>query len=1396
MIKYAFVISLTLCLLLGRLMATGFIQNKGQWSENVLYRIDIPNGALFLEKDRLTYHFYDFSELIKHHGKATSVLPHDIPLKYHAYQVVFNGSADWSEVIVQKPKKNTYNYFVGSDSTRWATQVPCFEKVIYQNIYPKIDFLMYQHQGSLKYDFVIHPGGKLSDIQLLYQGIQNLSIKNEEVIVETSIGKILEEKPFIFQEIQGEKQVVSGKYFLKKNILSFDVSAYDLNKTLCIDPALIFASYSGSTADNFGMTATYDQAGNLYSGGTAFNIGYPTTLGAFQTTFASVPGGGITDVVVSKYSPDGTSLVYSTYLGGSGTELVNSMVANDQNELYVYGPTSSANFPILGSAYDNTFNGGSSVYFVSNGANFTSGTDIYVTKFNTNASALLGSTYIGGAANDGLNSNTSPTLYDSLMFNYGDQSRGEIIIDNLDNAYITSSTRSSDFPVPNGFDPSFNGKQDAVVFKLNNNLSQLIWSSFLGGNDKDAGYSIKVDDNYQAYVCGGTSSSNFPVTAGTLQTTYQGGKSDGYVVKISASGGAILSGTYVGTNLYDQVFFVEIDPFNEVYVLGQSLGSMPVLNVGYSNANSKQFIQKLNNSLSSLTYATVFGNGSGNINLSPSAFLVDQCQNVYISGWGGNILTAIPMNGMPTTSGALYPNSPNGFDFYFAVFERDITSLLYASYFGGGQSEEHVDGGTSRFDKKGIIYQSVCAGCGANSDFPTTPGVVSNTNNSFNCNNGVFKFDFETVVQALFQSSDTQSCTDVTVHITNQSVGANAYDWNFGNGTSSTTGNDTDIVYTIPGNYVITLIATDTICQISDTVIKNIQIFPNVNMQPLPDTMLCAGDSVQYIIHSQGTATTFIWSTSPQWTDTLNLNISDSSFTWLVNASDTLYVQVGNGNCYQVDTIILEAAVISANIQASLTNCGQCNGTAFLNFAAMCSGCAYLWNDPASQTNDTAVGLCVGTYQVTVTNAIGCEKEYTIAVSDTSNLNVASQNNSPISCFGECTAEVLLNTLGGTPPFTYQWNDPLAQTGALAVNLCAGNYLVTVTDSLGCQKVASVNVNQPAILQIQSADIQSLTCFDSCNASIDLVVQGGTPLYTYQWNDPLAQTTPTLVNVCHGSYEVEITDANGCLMDSLFVISQPPLLQTQVIASKPLCFNICNGTILIEAQGGAPAYEYQFSSTGPFIEDSMAFNLCSGVYIVSVRDSLGCVVRDTVNIEQNNFTAFPVFLSADKDTIVQYETTVLHANPSETEVFLWSPSQTLSSATSLNPVASPLQTTTYTFTVIDDQNPACRFDSTITIYVLDYICADPSIFVPNAFTPNTDGSNDVLFLRGNMLKDIYFTIYNRWGEKVFETFDVNKGWDGQYKGRPCDPGVFDYYLKATCPNQEKIFTKGNITLIR
>lgn len=1155
-----------------------FVPNKGQFEEGVTHKAKVNSGAMFLHKDGWTFHFQDNSVIRKAHLGET-VPPEEQLIRGFAYRVKFAGSSV-NDLKEEEATPEYYNYFLGNDKRKWVSGQHAFRTVKFKSLYPGIDLHLYTRDEHLKYDLVVNAGADAAQIRQEYTGVDKIRLNaNGDLVITTNVNEVTERAPVAYQIINGKKHMVPCSFVLDGTSLHYVFpQGYNNQYELIIDPVLIFGSYTGSTADNFGMTATYSSQGNLFTGGTVFNIGFPTTLGAYSTS-SNVNGTtyGVTDVCITKFSPNGSTLIYSTYLGGgstsSGTETVHSLICNANDELFLFGVTSSADFPTTNGAFDTTFNGGSMIGFYQNGAYFyPGGTDIFVSKFNFAGTSLMASTLIGGTGNDGVNYNQNYlsganyiSNYDSLQTNYGDQFRGEIMVDDLGNCYVATTTKSSDFPTVNAYQSTSAGAQEGVVFKLTQDLSSLVFSTYLGGSNKDACYSLKVDESYNVFVTGGTCSSNFPTTSGVLHPTYQGGKTDGFVVKLNSAGNALLASSFIGTNAYDQAFFIELDRFGSVYLLGQTSNpsAMPPVNVNYSNANSGQFIVKLDNNLSNLEYRTLFGNGNGNFNISPSAFLVDVCGNVYVSGWGANILQSVPLNGMPVTPGAFQTSNGDGFNFYLIVFSRNIDNLLYATYFGGAQSHEHVDGGTSRFDANGVVYQSVCAGCGSNDDFPTTPGAWSNVNLSNNCNNGVFKFDFEIEPIADFETDQLEGCAPLTIQFDNTSPLYSEFLWDFGGGDTTSVITDPVHTFTNPGTYTVYLIVRDSICLLLDTAEKIITVHPPLQLTSF-DSTFCDPQNLTLVANSFGTVTDFYWSSNGNFTDTLNSPVSDSTLNVFVSGDTTFFVNVANAWCSYTDTV---------------------------------------------------------------------------------HLHIPEPDISMSSISGICTGDSVF------------------------------------------------------------LSVSNLTPLD---------------LLSYDWGP-----------------------------DSLIVSG--------------------DGTATVVV---SPDYSSWIFVTGTTAQ--------------------GCDVTDSTFINVSGPPTGLVSATADQYDILIGQSTVLHASPNG-YTYSWTPASTLDNSNAQHPLATPLVTTVYTVTI---SNGGCSLSDTVEIRIREVICGEPNIYIPNAFTPNGDGENDLLFVRGNNITELLFRVYDRWGEKVFETHDQSIGWDGKFKDRDADPAVFVWYLEVTCAGGEKYFQKGNTTLIR
>jgi gliding motility-associated-like protein len=1008
------------------------------------------------------------------------------------------------------------------------------------------------------------------------------------------------------------------------------------------------------------------------------------------------------------------------------------------------------------SPYDNSFNGGNSLAFAFNGTTFSNGTDIYLCKFNPTGTSLLAATYLGGSDNDGVNYTNALVNYvatfaqacpnlnvtpfnltehkpDSLQHNYGDQYRGEIQLDKLGNVYIASSTRSSNFPAPNGFDNSLGGKQDAVICKLNSNLSNLLWSSYLGGSDNDAGYSLIITDSLFTYVTGGTVSSDFPVQTGCFNTSYNGGIADGYIVKINATGSAILKGTYIGTNNYDQSYFVQKDKNNNIYVYGQSQGNMPVVGAVYSNPNSHQFISQLNCQLTSLNKSTVIGSGQPSIDISPSAFSVDNCGNIYISGWGGNITNTLLLNGMPTTANALYTTPPNGFDFYLMALSSNMSSLVYGTYFGGNCSEEHVDGGTSRFDPTGKVYQSVCAGCGGNDDFPVTPGAwpcgyittcPPGPNLCAvpvpNCNNGVFKIDFNLNVAVSTIGTNTISgCNPLTVTFTSATTptgSGSSYVWYFGTGQTNSTTTNPVYTYTTPGTYTVSLVVKDpTTCNVKDSSNIFITVLPTPNTSFVANFTPC-GSTVTTVNNTTLSPVTFTWSwgdASPTETTTVPSHTYATSGIYTIS----LFAQAANG-CTNVATRTVSIFYFNPQVTPGLI----CQGNS-TNLTAS-GGTSYTWTPGTGLSNSN---IANPTANPTVTTV------YTITIL-----------NSGGPCSSDLTTTLIVNP---KPAASFNYS----------INPCGGGVYF----------------------------------YDASTASIT----------AWNWNiNPLPVVTSTVQNPYYfyqngGTFTVSLVATNqfGCMDTSAQVLVVPVPPPISVNSASTICKG--NGAQLIASGGSGATYSWTPPPTlsGTNIANPIASPSITTNYSVVITTSTGCKFLMLTDVYVNYLSSTPISASATPTRVVQGSTTqlVYYGDPGVTVA--WNPGTFVTPKTGYTVTAMPDRPTTYT---VIAYNGPCKETLYVFVDVVLSGCADGDSFVPNTFTPNGDGQNDILYVRGLKVEELYFAVYNRWGEMVFETTDKNKGWDGVYKGRSADVGVFGYYLKVKCYDGNETFKKGNVTLIR
>lgn len=328
----------------------------------------------------------------------------------------------------------------------------------------------------------------------------------------------------------------------------------------------------------------------------------------------------------------------------------------------------------------------------------------------------------------------------------------------------------------------------------------------------------------------------------------------------------------------------------------------------------------------------------------------------------------------------------------------------------------------------------------------------------------------------------------------------------------------------------------------------------------------------------------------------------------------TIIITDGNGCTGTASVIVNDPPVLTVSTTSSDASCfGFCNGVGTAFPVGGTPPYSYTWDDPAGQTTQSATGLCVGTYNVTVVDAAGCTfGPLTITVNEPTAItgNITSTN---VDCNGNCNGTATLNLAGGNSPYTYLWDDAFAQTTQTATNLCAGNYNVVATDVTGCSTAPfPITVSEPVALTITVTDTDA-DCNGNCNGQSDAVLAGGTAPYSILWNDPASQTTSSAVNLCAGNYTVDVTDANGCTVSGNSTIAAPNILSSNSSFTNVTCFGLCDGTATVAPSGGSTPYTFLWSDGST---NNNLSSLCPGTVDVDITDANGCTMNQTMTISE------------------------------------------------------------------------------------------------------------------------------------------------------------------------------------
>jgi hypothetical protein len=669
-----------------------FEQNQGQTDPQVKY-IARGNGyTLFLTADDAVFSLHSRSSASgpSAAGQADSTAV----LRMHLL-----GGNSLAMVEATIPVAGTTNYFLGNDRSKWRSGVARFARVSYQNVYPGVNMAFHGAERELEFDFVLAPGANPEPIGFQVSGNQGIKTDDSgNLILSSAAGDVLLHKPVAYQQQDGARQPVDARFVLEANHqVRFELGNYDRSRELVIDPSVSYAysTYLGGSADDDGLGIAFDGGGNAYVTGETQSTNFPGASDALR---------GTKDAFVSKIASDGSSLIYSTYVGGDlggGTESGNSIAVDASGNAFVAGGTTSTNFPTSSGAFQiapKTGNTGSAFLF----------------ELSPDGSKLKYSTYLGGSVND--------------------VALG-LALDGSGDAYVVGTTASIDFPTSaNPLQIYLSGSNNGFVTKLNpggKGASDLVFSTYLGpgGGTGGGAKAVAVDSSGNVYVTGATSDPNFHITVGAYQpscsscTASPAPLFDAFVTVINPAAnngsGSYVYSTFLGGSGTDIGFGIAVDSAGNAYVTGStttatSSGGFPASPTSLQPAyhlNTDAFVSKLNPTGSALVYSTYLGGAEFDAGAS---IAVDKNGNAYVTG---STTTAISVGGFPASAGATQAAYGTNTDAFVSELNPAGSQLVFSTYLGGSSSEDDTGFGSIAVDQNGtFIY--VTGNTNSPADFP------------------------------------------------------------------------------------------------------------------------------------------------------------------------------------------------------------------------------------------------------------------------------------------------------------------------------------------------------------------------------------------------------------------------------------------------------------------------------------------------------------------------------------------------------------------------------------------------------------------------------------------------------------------------------------------------------
>lgn len=1433
-----------------------FIENKGQFyiregntaDKPVLYGVDASFSRIFFHKNGVTFNFTQKLRPIHNEDhekeggfknaeewREEEIEAHRAVLRTDESGYTWEGANPNVQLIAEELVPNYYSYsFFSAGKEKTETFIRGYKKLMYKNIYPDIDIEYTIHpEGGIKYNIIVHPGGDITQVRMRYDGRPDTDYAGN-IRIGTLFGDIIDHAPITFYSGAGNEKVTSW-FIHNGQYITFGLGEYDHSRTIIIDPWTQTPSLPNS---NKVWECETSSAGDVFAyGGDSFIklIKYNST-GTVQWTYTSPwdsanywIGGFITH-------PNGESYMTS----GSNGEI--RKITTTGTVAWSNNPNSLTSYEYWSLAFTCDL---TALVVGGSRAQFAFPTPIIrgvLININLANGAQAGLTVVGYEST----SSIPPNVQEVSSVCYGPNNNLYFLtldtVGSINNAlstinYKVPTSYSFDYYIP-GY--GFGTKQPISATRASANGLYTINGQTVHKRDLNTGAVTATaaipGGSYTATFFGRFVNGNGGIDIDANGNVYVGSTTG--VTKFDANLN-LISTTSTPFAVYD----VDVNNNGEVIACGWSGGTGRVASLAMSAGAQLTYTCNATTPLSANSTQTninCFGQCTGSATVTASGGT-----GPYSYAWlpsGGNAATASGLCAGTYTC-TITDATPQT-----TTITVTITQPASALSSSGLQTNINCAGGTGSATVTatggtgGYTYAWSPSGGSSASASGLAAGNYTCTITDANGCTTTQSFSI-TAPTAL---SATSSSTPATCGNNNGSAsvtasggtGGYSYSWAPSGGSNATASNITG------GNYTCTITDANG-CTTSVTVNVATTGGPTTSVQSFADVTCFGGNDGSGTISATGSGPfTYSWAPSGG---------SAATATNLAAGVYTVTVTDNNG-CSSTQTVsITEPTAVAPSISAFTdATCGNNDGSATATATGGAGGYSYSWA-PSGGSAATAGNIGAGIYTVTVTDASGCTGTATVLISNIGAPTVTVTSQTNVSCFGLTDGTATLSATGNGP-FTYNWS-PSGGNAATATNLGAGVYTVTITDSGGCTSIQTVTVTQPNAITSSITAVDA-TCGNT-NGTASVTPTGGTGPYTYMWSN--SQTAQQITGLGAGTYSVTVTDANGCTSNATAIVNSTgaPTVSLQS-SSDATCFGQANGSAQVLASGGQGPYTYNWTPTGG--TSSSASGLGAGTYTCTVTGSDGCTSIQTVTITQpailvttsssspedcnslNGSAAISVSggtpgyvllwsTGSSNDTITglatgSYTCTITDANGCTTAVtalvgsagsatanagtdvtidqgqsttltgsgggtYSWSPANSLDCATCQNPNATPSVTTTYILTVTD--TAGCTDSDTVTVFV-DIVCGD--VWLPNAFSPNNDGENDVYYVRGNCILTMQFEIYNRWGEMVFSTSDPSIGWDGMWREKECEPAVFTYFLRATTSDGKDIEQQGNVSLVK